>query len=115
MLPNNESVANLQYILFALFGGTVTSFFLLGFLTKRVNYVSTMVALAVSIVVNLYLLFNSLGWLPESLQTPVHEYWVNILVNFCFIVVAYGLSAIWSRQRKDISGLTVWSIDNNAL
>lgn len=52
MLPNNESVVNLQYIIFALFGGCVTSFFLLGFLTTRVHYASTMIALATSIVLN---------------------------------------------------------------
>jgi SSS family solute:Na+ symporter len=112
MLPNHESVVNLQYIMSSLFGGCVTSFFLLGFLTKRVNYVASMISLLASIFLNTYLLFNSLGWLPESLQVTVHEYWVNMLVNFVFVVIAYILSAIVSRQRNDIRGLTVWTVDD---
>ena len=111
MLPANESIANLQNIIFALFGGCVTSFFLLGFLTKRVHYASTMVALAASILLNVYLLFNSLDWLPAWMQLPVHEYWVNILVNACFMVVAYGLSALWHHQKKNLSGLTLWTAE----
>ncbi len=114
MLPNNESVVNLQYIMSSLFGGCVTSFFLIGFLTTRVNYTATMVSLLLSIALNTYLLFNSLGWLPESLRVTVHEYWVNMLVNFVFIVAAYLLSLILGRQRKDISGLTVWTVNDIA-
>jgi hypothetical protein len=114
MLPNNESVVNLQYIMSSLFGGCVTSFFLLGFLTTRVSYVPTMIALLASIVLNTYLLFNSLGILPASLHVAVHEYWVNMLVNFVFVILAYCFSALWGRKRKDMLGLTVWTVDNAA-
>jgi len=115
MLPNNESVINLQYIMYSLFGGCVTSFFLLGFLTTRVNYAPAMFALLTSILLNIYLLLNSLGWLPVAFQITVHEYWVNMLVNFVFVVLAYIFSILWSRQKKTLDGLTVWTVANSAL
>ena len=111
MVPDSESVVNMQFIVFALFGGCITAFFLLGFLTTRVNYTSSMVALAASILLNIYLICNSLGWLPKSLHLAVHEYWVNILVNSFFLVVAYGSSMIWKHQHKNLLGLTVWTTD----
>jgi SSS family solute:Na+ symporter len=112
MLPNNESVVNLQYIISSLFGGCVTSFFLLGFLTNKTNYIPSIIALAASIVLNTFLLFNSLGLVPQCMHIKIHEYWVNMLVNLFFVIIAYGLSSIWERQRKDITGLTIWTVEN---
>ena len=101
---------DLMYVIFALIGGCVPSFFLLGFLTRRVHYASVMITLVVAIVLNLFLILNSAGWLPEAVQVKVHEYWVNILVNICFVVVAYFISILWHRRRKSLQGLTVWTV-----
>ena len=114
MIPDNESVVNMQFIIFALFGGCITGFFLLGFLTTRVSYTATVISLAAAILLNLYLIFNSIGWLPQSLRVAVHEYWVSILVNTFFIIFAYIISFIWPRRHKDISGLTIWTVDKTA-
>jgi SSS family solute:Na+ symporter len=114
MLPYLESVVNLQTIIFSIFGGAFISFFLLGFLTTRVHYTATMVALVVSIIVNIFLALNSLGWLPSSLQISVHAYWVSTIVNTCFIIVAYITSLIWGKQKKNLTGLTVWTIEKKS-
>ncbi len=111
MLPYMESVVNLQTIIFSIFGGAFISFFMLGFLTTRVHYAATMIALAVSIIVNVFLALNSLGWLPESLQISLHAYWVSVVVNACFVVVAYTVSLIWRKQEKKLDGLTVWTVE----
>ncbi|MEN6384824.1 MAG: sodium/solute symporter [Phycisphaerales bacterium] len=111
MLPNNESVVNLQYIMSSLFGGCVTSFFLLGFLTTKTNYIPSIIALAASIILNTFLLLNSLGLVPEWMHVRVHEYWVNMLVNLFFVILAYGFSALWKTREKNISGLTIWTAD----
>lgn len=111
MLPENESIVNMQTIMFALFGGAFLGFFLLGFLTKRVHYGATLVALVAAMLLNLYFVFNTLGWLPESMQMPVHAYWVSIFVNLFFILVAYGVSLVWRQQKKDLTGLTVWTTE----
>jgi len=110
IFPDNESMMNLQFILFALFGGCVTSFFMLGLLTRKTHYVAVVIAMVVSILFNLYLILNSAGWLPEAYQLNVHEYWVNILVNAVFVAVAYLISVFWRRQPKSLEGLTVWTV-----
>lgn len=109
IIPDNESVVNMQTIMFALFGGTFLSFFLLGFLTKRVHYAASMIALVLATIVNIYFVLNTLKWLPDSMHCPIHPYWVNICVNLFFIVVAYGISLVWKHQNKDLTGLTVWT------
>jgi SSS family solute:Na+ symporter len=114
MLPYQESVVNLQTIVFSVFGGAFISFFLLGFLTTKVHYAATMIALVTSIIVNLFLALNTLGWLPKVLQISVHAYWVSTIVNTCFIIVAYSVSLIWGKQKKDLDGLTVWTVEKTA-
>lgn len=111
LIPNNESVVNMQTIMFALFGGAFLGLFLVGFLTRRVHNAAVLVALVAATLLNLYFVFNTLGWLPESMQIPIHSYWVSIFVNLFFVIVAYGLSLVWNRQRKDLSGLTVWTTE----
>ena len=101
----------MQTIMFALFGGAFLGFFLLGFLTKRVHYAATLVALVAAMLLNLYFVFNTLGWLPESMHMPMHAYWVSIFVNLFFVAVAYGISLVWRRPGKDLSGLTVWTTE----
>jgi len=110
VLPNKESMMNLQYIIFALIGGCVPSIFLLGFLTRRVHYAAIMISLVFAILLNVFLILDSAGLLPEAVQVGVHEYWVNILVNIFFVVVAYAMSAFWGRRQKSLQGLTVWTI-----
>ncbi len=110
MLPYMESVVNLQTIIFSIFGGAFISFFLLGFLTTRVHYAATLIALGVSILINIYLALNSLGWLPDALKISMHAYWVSVVVNACFMVVAYSVSLIWGKQQKNLDGLTVWTV-----
>lgn len=111
LIPNNESVVNMQTIMFALFGGAFLGLFLVGFLTRRVHYAAILVALVAATLLNLYFVFNTLGWLPESMKIPVHSYWVSIFVNLFFVAVAYGLSLVWHRQGKDLTGLTVWTTE----
>lgn len=111
MIPNKESVVNTQFIVFSLTGGCITAMFLLGFLTTRVHYRAAIVALSASVLFNIYLLFNTMGWLPTALRAPVHDYWVSMLVNFCFIIVAYLLGLVWRDNSKDLRGLTVWTAD----
>jgi hypothetical protein len=53
---------------------------------------------------------NSLGWLPDALKISMHAYWVSVVVNACFMVVAYSVSLIWGKQQKNLDGLTVWTV-----
>src|SRR5690606_3593230 len=72
-----ESMVDLSIIIGALFGGCLLGIFMLGFLTTRVNYTATLIALVAAIIFNVYLLLNSFGRLPEFMSLNVHDYWVS--------------------------------------
>ncbi len=105
-----ESMNDLSWIVASVFGGCMMGMFMLGFFTKRVDYVSLMIALALATLLNVYLGVNVAGWLPKALTINVHAYWVGMLVNAAFIVVAYGISVIRRRPQPSLEGLTVWTM-----
>lgn len=108
-----ESIVNATLIVGSLFGGGLIGLYMLGFFTTRVTYRPAMIALGLAVLVNLYLMLNTAGWLPAAVELPIHAYWVGVLVNALFIAAAYGLS--WlpgiDPRRSDLTGLTVWTMD----
>ncbi len=109
-----ESMVDLGLIISAVFGGCLCGIFLLGFFTTRVDYVSVLIATAVAILVNIYFVLNLLEWLPEAARLDVHAYWVGLLVNLVFMVVAYAVS--WLRPSPPshkLQRLTVWTMPQN--
>ncbi|QDU97971.1 sodium:solute symporter [Lignipirellula cremea] len=105
-----ESTNDLSWIIASVFGGCMVGMFMVGFFTRRVDHFSVLAALLVSTLVNVYLGLCVAGWLPKSLTLEIHSYWVGILVNLLFVVVAYGVS-LFRRQTKDLRGLTVWTME----
>jgi solute:Na+ symporter, SSS family len=105
-----ESMNDLSWIVASVFGGCLVGLFMVGFFTRRVDGFSAMTALVVSILINVYLGFSLAGWLPEAITVPVHSYWVGIIVNLTFVVVAYGVS-LFRGPGKELKGLTVWSME----
>jgi len=104
-----ESMNDLSWIVASVFGGCLVGLFMVGFFTRRVDAFSAVTALAISILLNIYLGLAVAGWLPASLTIPVHSYWVGIIVNLAFVVLAYGVS-LFRRPAKDLKGLTIWSM-----
>ena len=107
-----ESMADLGMILFSIFGGCVFGLFMIGFFTRRVDYGSVSVALGVAVAFNVYLMLNSFGLLPDRLSIPAHAYWVGVLVNLAFVTMAYLVSLVRSGPRKNLAGLTVWTMQD---
>jgi SSS family solute:Na+ symporter len=139
-----ENMVDLGFIIGAVLGGCLLGMYLLGFFTTRVDYRSLMIALVLAIVWNAYLvlgaydllpivdqqtLFSTLGatigqkvydvlnshsLVPFRLSLNVHQYWVNILVNAAFVVLAYGISILRQARgalRPDVRGLTIWTMN----
>ncbi len=104
-----ENMNNLTWVVASVFGGCLVGLFMMGFFTTRVDYRCVVIALVPGIALNVYFTLNLTGWLPESLQTDVHEFWVTILVNFVFVAVALGVSLFGRSSTKDLRGLTVWT------
>ena len=101
---------DVNWITSSVFGGCLVGLFMVGFFTRRVDAFSAMTALAVSILLNVYLGVCLAGWLPESVSVNVHSYWVGVIVNLAFVVVAYSVS-LFRRPPERLSGLTVWTLE----
>jgi hypothetical protein len=39
------------------------------------------------------------GWVPEKWNSGIHAYWVGVLVNLLFVIVAYGISLFRGHHR----------------
>src|SRR5690606_6248484 len=105
-----ESIVDLGFILTSLFGGGILGIYMLGFFTTRVDLTSIVIGLVIALSVNLYLMVNEFGWLPEALRVDVHAYWIGILVNLVLVVVAYAAALVRRRPPTDLEGLTVWTL-----
>ncbi len=130
-----ESMVDVGLTLTAiLFGGGLAGVFLIGFLTTRVNYRCAVLALAAAVFFEVYLVLCSLEFLPDALSIKVHRYWIGILANAAFMVVAYGASVLLPLAargsgplaerirafctpppREALRCLTVWTMDQPAV
>ncbi|WPP50450.1 sodium:solute symporter [Catalinimonas niigatensis] len=103
-----ESINDISWIVSSVFGGCLVGLFMIGFFTNRVGYQAVLPALIIAVLVNLYLGFSLTGWLPEVVSLDIQAYWVGVIVNLLFIVLAYIFS-FFIKNKKDIQGLTVWT------
>lgn len=106
-----ESMNDVGLIVSSVLGGALTGLYMIGFFTRRVDGTSVNIALILTILLNLYLGLGLLGWLPASLAfTGIHSYWVAAIVNGTFVVLAYGISIVRRSGKKELTGLTVWTV-----
>lgn len=80
-LPKESMVDLGLKIAQVMFGGGLMGVFLLGFLATRVNYVSASIALALTILLDIYLTLCSFNQLSESISVRVHAYWIGVIAN----------------------------------
>lgn len=105
-----ESMNDLSWIVASVFGGCLLGLFMVGFFTTRIDNRSVMIALLMAIILNVWLGANAAGWLPQKMTLGVHAYWTGILVNLAFVVIACVVAIFRGRNKKDLSGLTVWTM-----
>ena len=105
-----ESLNDLSWMIASVFGGCLLGLFMIGFFTTRVDSSSAIAGLVVAVVVNIYLGIGVAGWLPAWMTVPMHSYWVAVVVNLLFVVLAYGVSLRRPQRTAGLAGLTVWTI-----
>ncbi|MBL9204897.1 MAG: sodium/solute symporter [Opitutaceae bacterium] len=105
-----ESMNDVSLIVFSVLGGAITGVYMVGFFTRRVDAFSVNAALVGAILLNLYLGLGVVGVLPDAWRLGVHSYWVGAIVNLAFVVVAYAISLFRAPSRRDLTGLTVWTM-----
>jgi SSS family solute:Na+ symporter len=108
-----ESMNDLTWIMASVFGGCLVGIFLVGFFTTRVDNRAVLVALVSSLGFNVYLGAVSAGWLSEPESFHIHDYWIGMLVNLLFVVLAYGSSFLFGPPNQDLRGLTVWTMEKD--
>lgn len=110
-----ESMTDLIWITSSIFGGCLVGLFMVGFFTTRVGSRAALIAVIAAMTANGYLALNTLDLIPVSLQVNIHGYWVAILVNLGFVLLAYPLSLLLRETDRDLTGLTVWTMKPGAI
>ena len=105
-----ESAIDMIWTISSLLGGCIGAIFITGFFSTRVNYHAALFALSITLLFNGYLLLVKAKLLPECISLKLHVYWVGIVINLCFFVVAYAASFFFKSAKKDLKGLTVWTL-----
>ncbi|WP_207395616.1 sodium:solute symporter family transporter [Bremerella alba] len=108
-----ESMNDISLIVTSLFGGCLMGLFMMGFFTRRVNGTAATIAMLLAIMFNAYLGFGLLKWLPNAWTFSVHSYWIGALVNLVFAVTAYLMSFVIGTSTRDLTGLTVWTLQKS--
>jgi SSS family solute:Na+ symporter len=102
---------DLSWIVASVFGGCLLGLFMAGFFTTRIDNRSALIGLVGAIGLNFYLGVSAAGWLPNAVTVPIHSYWTGILVNLAFLILAGVIAIFRGRNQRELSGLTVWTLD----
>jgi SSS family solute:Na+ symporter len=107
-----ESMFDLILIAASIFGGCLPGIFLAGLFCPRIDNISCLTGLAVAIPTNIYLLLNTLNVLPKQLSIGLHSYWVMLVVNIVFVIVAWltGYVRVFAGKNDPAKTIefTVW-------
>jgi SSS family solute:Na+ symporter len=111
-------LVTLQQLFFAIISGGLLGLFLLGFLTKRVDSISALIAtICTTIIISVWLALRSkwgINAFPSLAEIMPHEFWINVLGNIFLFVLGYMVAFISGRfSRKNLRQLTVWTVDKN--
>lgn len=109
-----ESMNDVIWIVASVFGGCLLGLFMAGFFTRRIDNVSALCGLAAALGLNVYLGLCVAGWLPGAITVPVHSYWVGMLVNLAFLLIAGAVALFRGKNGSDLRGLTVWTLGRDA-
>ena len=108
------SIEDFQLILLSIFGGGLLGLFMLGFLTRRVDSRSALVATIITVlgIVCWLFLSSATGAALFPLVAPYvpSTFWVGVFANVILFVIGYFTSCLLgSRTEKErLQGLTIW-------
>ncbi|MCP4178870.1 MAG: sodium/solute symporter [bacterium] len=105
-----ENMVDLGFMLSGMFGGCILGIYLLGIFTTRVGNASLLVGMFSAIIMNIYLMLDAFNIFPSFLSLHLNSYYIVILVNITILLVALLLSIFLPCKKKDLSGLTVWTM-----
>jgi solute:Na+ symporter, SSS family len=109
-----SALVDIQQMCITILSGGLLGLFMIGFLTKRVDNFSALVATVLTIVsVIMWLFFKSdfgVSHFPQVEQKIPDNFMINVLSNTFIFAFAYLFSVIFRRKsKKDLHNLTIWT------
>lgn len=102
-------------VLTALTSGGLLGIYLFGFFTKRGDDRALITAIIVTALFVLWNALTGIGVLPDSLQSPIHNYYVGLLGHVLLFVLAYIMASLLPSRKRDLRNLTVYTQDKTPL
>lgn len=109
-----NAIEDLQTMLLSVLGGGLLGLFLLGFLTRRVDSRSALIATVITVMsVATWLFLDSemgAAKFPSIASYVPDKFWVGVFANVALFGLGYGASYLFGRPTADdrLKGLTVW-------
>lgn len=100
-----ETLADLQSLLISVLSGGLLALFWLGFFSRRVNSAVAAISVALAILASILWLF-----VPAISNAMPDKFWMIILLNVMSFIVGIILSLFVSSSKKELDGLTVWTV-----
>lgn len=93
-----QSILAMWWQLTGVFGGAMLGLFLLGFIVRKAEKTTAVIAVSVGILVILWITFSSK--LPEFLQSPFHTYMSVVVSTLTMFVVGLFVSKLKTENKK---------------
>jgi len=114
-LTRTTALVDLQQTFIAIVSGGLLGLFLLGFVTKRVDNVSAIVATICTVLgICVWMVFDS-SWaaehFPRISKSVPDKFWINVVSNIVLFCLGYFITLFFRRTcSKDLKNLTVWTL-----
>ena len=105
-----DSILDTLFVLGSVFAAGLGGFFIVGFISQRVNQQGAGIGLATGVAVILWATGSQAGWIPESWAFGWHPFLINVVGNIAVLVVGFLASYFFKAPiQKAIRGMTWWT------
>lgn len=112
---DTKTLQDTSIILTSLVSGGMLGLFALGLLTTRGNSRCVWAGVVMTLLFTLWTILLQKNLLPQSLSAPFDLYYTATLANLLLFVVGYGLALLFpGQQQRDLTNLTVWTMEKQA-
>lgn len=113
-VTRTQTLMDLQTLVISIMSGGLLGLFLLGFLTRRADSRSVLIATVCTVLSVCIWVFatseTGQRLLPSLASVFPDKFWISVLSNVFIFALAYSLSRLLKgRPQKDLTGLTVWT------
>jgi len=117
LYSDTKTIQDAATILSSVVMGGLFGMYMLGFVTTRTNSKAVWFGICITFIFSLWTVLSGQGVLPESLTAPFDLYYTGMIGHIILFATAFLASALVfkSKDKKDLTNLTVWTKDGNAI